>query len=123
MRLLIDMNLSPEWVESLKESGLDAIQWARLGRANAPDHEIFAYARANGLAILTQDLDFSQILFETAASGPSTILLHLGDELHPGIRQRVAGIILQCRSEIESGALLVIDEQKTRLRTLPLRQK
>ena len=122
MRLLIDMNPSPEWAESLRDSGLDAIHWSRLGAANAPDHEIFfAQARADGLVILTQDLDFSQILFEAAASGPSTILLRLGDELSFGTRRRVAGIILQCRSEIESGALLVIDEQKTRLRTLPLR--
>ena len=115
------MNLSPEWAESLRDSGLDAIHWSRLGAANAPDHEIFAQVRADGLVILTQDLDFSQILFETAASGPSRILLRLGDELSFGTRRRVAGIILQCRSEIESGALLVIDEQKTRLRTLPLR--
>lgn len=121
MRLLIDMNLSPEWAESLRESGLDATHWSRLGVANAPDHEIFAHARAEGLVILTQDLDFSQILFETAANGPSTILLRLGDELNFRTRRRVVGIILQCRSEIESGALLVIDEQKTRLRTLPLR--
>jgi predicted nuclease of predicted toxin-antitoxin system len=101
--------------------GLDAIHWSRLGAANAPDYEIFAHARAEGFVILTQDLDVSQILFETAASGPSTILLRSGDELNFGTRRRVAGIILQCRSEIESGALLVIDEQKTRLRTLPLR--
>ena len=57
------MNLSPEWAESLRDSGLDAIHWSRLGAANAPDHEIFAQARADGLVILTQDLDFSQILF------------------------------------------------------------
>ena len=100
---------------------MDAIHWSRLGQANVPDHEIFAHARVESLVILTQDLDFSPILFETAASGPSTILLRVGDELNYETRRRVAGIILQCRSEIESGALLVIDEQKTRLRTLPLR--
>ena len=115
------MNLSPEWAEFLRESGWDAIHWSLLGEANAPDHEIFALARANSWIMITQDLDFSQILFETAAIGPSTILLRLGDELNLEARQRVAGIILQCRSEIESGALLVIDELKARLRTLPLR--
>ena len=121
MRLLIDMNLSPEWAESPRESGLDAIHWSRLGEANAPDHKIFERARTEGLIILTQDLDFPQILFETAASGPSTILLRLGDEANSGTRRRVFGIILQCRSQIESGPLLVIDKQKTRLWTLPLR--
>lgn len=120
MRLLIDMNLSPEWVESLKEWGLDSVHWSTVGKANAPDSEIFAHARTCGSAILTQDLDFSQILFETAAKGPSTILLRLGDELSQSTQKRVAGIILQCRAEINAGALLVIDDRKTRLRTLPL---
>jgi hypothetical protein len=52
------MNLSPEWAESPRESGLDAIHWSRLGEANAPDHKIFERARTEGLIILTQDLDF-----------------------------------------------------------------
>ena len=84
------MNLSPEWAEFLKASGLEAVHGSRLGEANATDQEIFARARVEGWTILTQDLDFSQILFETAASGPSTILLRLGDELSLETRQRVA---------------------------------
>src|ERR1700678_3605506 len=106
------MNLSPEWVELLKESGIDALNWSRLGERNAPDHVLFDRARAEGWAILTQDLDFSQILFETAANGPSTVMLRLGDELNLENRRRVVAIILQCQREIESGALLVIDEHK-----------
>ena len=120
MTLLIDMNLSPEWAEFLKASGLEAVHWSRLGEANATDQEIFARARVEGWTILTQDLDFSQILFETAVSGPSTILLRLGDELSLETRQRVAKIIRHCQSEIVSGALLVIDEHKARLRKLPI---
>jgi len=115
------MNLSPEWVEVLGKSGIDAIHWSAIGRPDAPDHEIFARARNESWAILTQDLDFSQILFETAASGPSTILLRLGDELDEDNQRRVAEIIRRCQPEIESGALLVVSEHKARLRPLPLR--
>jgi predicted nuclease of predicted toxin-antitoxin system len=114
------MNLSPEWVELLRKSGIDAIHWSTVGEPNAPDDELFAHARAEGRAILTQDLDFSQILFETAANGPSTVMLRLADELNLENRRRVVAIILQCQSEIESGALLVINERKARLRLLPL---
>jgi predicted nuclease of predicted toxin-antitoxin system len=117
---LIDMNLSPEWVELLKESGIDAFHWSRLGKMNAADDVLFDRARAEGWAILTQDLDFSKILFKTAANGPSTVMLRLGDELNLENRRRVVAIILRCQSEIESGALLVIDEHRARLRPLPL---
>jgi len=47
---LIDMNLSPEWVELLKESGIDALHWSRLGETNAPDDVLFDRARAEGWA-------------------------------------------------------------------------
>lgn len=120
MTFLINMNLSPEWVELLRKLGVDAIHWSTVGKRNAPDDELFASARAEGWVVLTQDLDFSQILFETGANGPSTVMLRLADELNLENQRRVVAIILQCQSEIESGALLVIDDRKARLRPLPL---
>jgi predicted nuclease of predicted toxin-antitoxin system len=48
MKLLIDMNLSPKWVFVLKEAGLEAAHWSSIGRSDAPDYEILAYARSNG---------------------------------------------------------------------------
>ena len=70
--------------------------------------------------ILTQDLDFSQILFETATNGPSTVMLRLSDEFNAENRRRVIEIIQQCQADMQSGALLVIDEHRARLRSLPL---
>jgi predicted nuclease of predicted toxin-antitoxin system len=48
MKLLVDMNLSPRWVKLLLDAGIEASHWSNLGRANAPDAEIMAFARANG---------------------------------------------------------------------------
>jgi predicted nuclease of predicted toxin-antitoxin system len=42
MRLLIDMNLSPRWVDVLADAGIEAIHWSALGAYNAPDSEIMA---------------------------------------------------------------------------------
>lgn len=116
------MNLSPEWVELLNAEGFDVVHWSSIGKPNAPDEEIFAHARAGGWAILTQDLDFPQLLFRTRDNGPSTVLLRLGDELNAKNRLRVASIIRRCEADIETGALLVIDENKARLRLLPVRK-
>lgn len=65
MTLLVDMNLSPRWVGTLKQSGLDAMHWSAIEKATAPDEEIMAYARERNYIVLTHDLDFSAILAVT----------------------------------------------------------
>ncbi|MCB2261847.1 MAG: DUF5615 family PIN-like protein [Candidatus Thiosymbion ectosymbiont of Robbea hypermnestra] len=62
MKLLVDMNLSPRWVNLLTDAGIRAAHWSTLGAAEAPDTEIMAYARTNDYVVLTHDLDFGAIL-------------------------------------------------------------
>jgi predicted nuclease of predicted toxin-antitoxin system len=114
------MNLSPEWVEEFAAEKVPATHWSQMGSPRAPDDEIMARARQEGWVVLTQDMDFPQILFATAAAGPSTVLLRVGNELDAPQRQRVKTLILRAREELASGAMLVIDENKARLRLLPL---
>ena len=114
------MNLSPEWVGVLAARKLAAVHWSEIGSPRAPDTEIMARARHEGWVVLTQDLDFPQTLFATAAGGPSTVLLRLRDELNERQRKRVTALILQGWEALEAGSLLVIDESKARLRRLPM---
>jgi predicted nuclease of predicted toxin-antitoxin system len=58
------MNLSPRWREALLALGYEAVWWRDVGPANAPDEELFAWARERGYVILTADLT-------SAASSPS----------------------------------------------------
>ena len=37
MKLLVDMNLSPSWVERLARHGFEAVHWSTFGAATAPD--------------------------------------------------------------------------------------
>ena len=122
MRLLIDMNLTPRWVQHLNKAGHVCVHWSQLGPAAAPDEEICAYARENGYALVTNDLDFPQILAHTAAGGPSVILLR-GEPLTPEVRATaLLSGIAECREELNAGAILTIDWlDKTRARLLPLR--
>jgi len=72
MKLLVDMNLSPGWLKLLRDSGWEAEHWANIGRPNAPDSEVMAYAAANEYVVLTHDLDFGAILAVTG--GESQVL-------------------------------------------------
>lgn len=73
MKLLVDMNLSPRWVDTLAKANIEAAHWSKVGAANAPDTEIMAYARQHDYIVLTHDLDFSAILAATHGEQPSVV--------------------------------------------------
>jgi len=43
VKLLIDMNLSPEWVGILHEAGWETVHWSSVGEAGAEDAQIMAW--------------------------------------------------------------------------------
>jgi predicted nuclease of predicted toxin-antitoxin system len=59
MKLLIDMNLAPRWVNFLTAAGWEAIHWSSIGKATAADSEIMLHAAERGYAVVTFDMDFS----------------------------------------------------------------
>jgi predicted nuclease of predicted toxin-antitoxin system len=123
MKVLVDMNLSPRWVQTLRAAGIDAIHWSDVGRTNAPDTEIMAYASNQGYMVLTQDLDFSTILASTADQKPSVVQIRSAEVSPELIGTQVVTALLQIADELESGALLTIDPNRTRVRLLPFRTR
>ena len=123
MKLLVDMNLSPRWIALLRDSGVDAVHWSVVGKINAPDTEIMAYAMSNDCIVLTHDLDFSAILAATQGEKPSVVQIRADDVSPDAIGMQVVAALRQMESELEAGALLTIDPSRTRLNLLPLRRK
>lgn len=123
MKLLIDMNLSPRWVSFLAEVKIQAVHWSTLGVCNAPDLEIMNYARVNDYVVFTYDLDFGTILAATHGKKPSVIQVRSDDVSPDMIGTQVITALHQMVLELEEGALLTIDPNRTRLRLLPLQSK
>ena len=120
MRLLIDMNLSPHWVETFNEAGIEAVHWSTLGASNAPDTAIMAYARQHDYVVVTHDLDFGAILAATQGEKPSVVQIRADDVSPAAIGAHVILALKQMSMELDSGALLIVDPSRTRLRVLPL---
>lgn len=120
MKILIDMNLSPRWTNLLVECGYEAHHWSRLGMVTAPDTEIMAFARAHGYVVLTQDLDFGEILAVTHGEKPSVLQIRSDDLDLDVIGAPVIAALRQLEAELELGALVTVDPKRTRLRMLPL---
>jgi len=120
MKILVDMNLSPRWVEVLSASGIVASHWSDLGPGHAPDSEIMAFAKAGSFVVLTLDLDFGAILAATGGDKPSVIQLRTADVSPSVVGAEVVNSIVQMTAELEAGALLTIGPSKSRMRLLPL---
>lgn len=123
VKLLLDMNLSPMWAEELEQDGIFAVHWRTIGRSNAPDSEIFEYAREHDYTVFTHDLDFSAILFHTGATAPSVVQLRCEDTRPAAMKGLVISALRTAANEIARGCLLTIDPRRNRLHLLPLGRK
>jgi predicted nuclease of predicted toxin-antitoxin system len=121
MKLLVDMNLSPEWVRVLTDDGHDAIHWSTVGNVRAVDAEIMAWARQERRVVFTHDLDFGTILALTQKAGPSVIQVRTQDVTPAAIGAMVLGALRQFEDVLETGAIVVLDETRLRVRILPLK--
>lgn len=120
LRLLIDMNLSPSWVEVLREAGFEAEHWFRVGAANAPDSDLFDWASKNGYIVFTHDLDFGALLAATHAVSPSVFQIRTDDVSPEALAQRAVDLLHRFSPQLSAGALVVVDEMRERVRILPL---
>ena len=120
MRLLVDMNLSPVWVERLQHGGWEAEHWSRIGDPRATDAEIMRFARQNDWIVFTHDLDFGTLLAHSKAGKPSVFQVRARDISPNHLAMTVMRTLEQFRSQLAAGALVTLDDQSRRVRLLPL---
>ena len=119
LSVLIDMNLSPEWVPLLEGAGLRACHWSAVGDPRAADVELMFWAVRHEHIILTHDLDFGTSLALTHARGPSVVQFRIQDILPERAGALILSVLGSYTAELEGGALIVVDERKSRVRVLP----
>jgi predicted nuclease of predicted toxin-antitoxin system len=119
-RILVDMNLSTEWIPLLVAAGHKAVHWSEVGDPRAPDTALMQWALDNAYAVFTHDLDFGTMLALSGASGPSVLQVRCLNVLPEAIGPLVLALLRTYATEIERGALLVADERRERVRILPL---
>ncbi len=122
MKILIDMNLSPKWVDIFGAEGWEAVHWSKIGEFDAEDHVIMKWALDHGFLVFTHDLDFGSILAATSAAAPSVIQVRTQNVMPESIGVIVVDAIKKFSGILSGGALISIDHNKARARLLPLRR-
>ncbi|MFM9971287.1 MAG: DUF5615 family PIN-like protein [Burkholderiales bacterium] len=120
IKILVDVNLSPEWVPLFIQAGWEALHWTTCGKPNAADGEIMKWARDNGYLVFTHDLDFGTALALTNAAGPSVLQLRGQNVLPESIAGSVTATLRHYEAELAAGALVVVEKNRSRVRVLPL---
>jgi len=120
MKLVLDMNLSPDWVPVLQQAGHTVTHWSSFGSPRATDREILTWARQRQQVVFTHDLDFGAILAATDADSPSVLQVRTQDPTPEHCGPIVVDTLKRHSDALAAGALISVDENRARVRLLPL---
>lgn len=121
MRFLVDNALSPRVARLLAEAGHDAIHLRDRGKQDEPDEVVFALASQEDRVLVSADTDFGTLLALRVEVTPSVILMRRLQGRRPEEQAAVLLSVLPSVSDdLAAGALVVIDEERVRVRALPI---
>jgi predicted nuclease of predicted toxin-antitoxin system len=122
VKFLLDENQSPQIARLLVGAGHDAIHVRDVHLRTSLDIEVLAAARHDGRVLISGDTDFGELLAISNAAGPSIVLLRRqGQRRADEIASLILANLDAITSDLESGAVVVFDDERIRIRRLPLR--
>lgn len=120
MRFLADMGVSGRIVTWLREQSHDVVHLRDQGLQRLPNGQIFEKAFDEQRVILTFDLDFAEIVALSAGKVVSVILFRLNNTKTEFVWTRLLTVLSDCSAMLESGAIIVVEDGRHRIRRLPL---
>jgi predicted nuclease of predicted toxin-antitoxin system len=122
VKFLLDENQSPNIADLLAEAGHDAVHVRDLDMEGSPDVDVLAAARGEHRVVISADTDFGELLAASNADGPSILLLRRQQQRRA---HEIASLILanlgEVAQDLQSGAVVVLDDDRVRIRSLPFR--
>lgn len=124
MRFLLDQNRSPRLAVVPVAHGHDAVHTLELGLEQADDDELLEVARRDGRVLISGDTDFGALLALSGETSPSIILFRARNR--PSAEDQASVIldhIEDLASDLAAGVVVVITDERLRVRRLPLIQR
>ena len=118
LKFIADIHISPKTVDALRKEGFDINRVTDFLSASATDEEIIDEAIDKKVIIITQDLGFPYLAIREKAAKPSIITLRLGSPTPQKITQLLLKTLPEVEKELKKGSIIVIDENKIRIRKL-----
>lgn len=121
MRFLLDESVSPLVGAPLVAAGHDVTDVRSIGLSAAPDPDVLAAAAADRRVLITLDTDFGALVAHARSQLPSVVLFR-GEVTR---RPRSQAMLLlanldQVALDLVEGAIVVIGDDRVRVRRLPI---
>jgi predicted nuclease of predicted toxin-antitoxin system len=108
VRIPADENIPRKAVGALRADGHHVV-WAAEVSRRAPDVQHIATAAADGLAILTEDMDFARLVSEGGSNAPALLLLRLHGMPRALRKDRIAQAVREIGGQPSLGSIRVIE--------------
>lgn len=116
MRFKIDENVHPEVAALLRENGHDAVTiWDQSMRGSV-DERVADVCRAEQRALLTLDLDFSDVRRYPPREYHGLVVLRVRDQSRRRVVAAVSAILPMIGKEQLEGRLWIVEEVRVRIR-------
>lgn len=120
MKFLLNENIAPSFSIFFQSIGWRVSHVVNLGLRVVSDSKVVEYAQRNGFFIITHDLDYSRIVSLLGSNRPSVLTLRLGKITFDKVTEIINNNRIQITHYLQQGALVTIDEEKIRYRSIPI---
>jgi predicted nuclease of predicted toxin-antitoxin system len=121
LKFLIDESVSPLVARELASAGHDATHVHGIGLTGASDRRILEHAASEDRVLVTLDTDFGALIAHSGSSVPSVILFR-GEVTRRPLAQveLLLANLDQVTEDVTAGAVVVIGDERVRVRRLPI---
>jgi|SRR5712692_8046519 len=109
-------------VGALRRTGSDIVHLREQALHKLPDDQILRKAELEDRVVLMFDLDFGDLLAAGATTRPSVILFRLRDQTLGNVAPKLMQIIGECSGDLATGAIVIVEDERYRIRRLPIRR-
>jgi predicted nuclease of predicted toxin-antitoxin system len=120
MRFLADVGIGARVVGWRRDNGHDVTHLSEEGLLPLPNGEIFGKGIAERRVILTFDLDFGEIAALSRGRKASVVVFRLHNTRSDHVIARLSVVLEKSMSALETGAVVVVEESRHRIRYLPI---
>lgn len=121
MKFLLDECLSARLSVLLTDAGHDAIHVRDLNLLGSTDDEVMRAALTEARVLVSADTDFGELLASGRSLGPSLILFRRSRRVAEEQIAVLLANLTDVEEDLDVGAVVVLAEDRIRVRRLPLR--
>lgn len=118
MRFLLNMNVCGAVGVALTNLRQQWVHARDLGLARADDPTVVDFSRREGMTIITNDLDYADLVALSGADRPSVIIFRLRLSSPAAMSARLTEAWGRICQPLEEGAIVVIEDASVRIRSL-----